>query len=273
MPALSRDALRWVGTIGGGISGEKGGGARATGAQCGRPRELLRGRTAHGGEARAENGERVKERLRVLIVDDHPIVRRGLRAMLEGEPWVEEVAEAATVAEAIKEAAIRQVHVVAMDVALPDGDGIDATRSIVRAHPETMVLVLTMADDEDIVVRAFEAGAHGYLLKDTDPETVIDSLRTVAAGGVVLGPRIGVAIITAGQRQPAQLPPPLDKLTPREYEMLTRLATGESNARIARHLSLSEKTVRNQLSRVFSKLEVTDRVQAALLARDMGVAE
>lgn len=215
----------------------------------------------------------MKERLRVLIVDDHPIVRRGLRAMLEGESWVERVAEAATVAEAVKEAVTQQVHVVAMDVALPDGDGIEATRRIKRARPEVMVLVLTMADDEDVVVRAFEAGARGYLLKDTDPETVIDSLRTVSAGGVVLGPRIGVAIIMAGQRQPARRPPPLDQLTEREYEMLTLLATGESNVRIARHLGLSEKTVRNQLSKVFSKLGVADRVQAALLARDMGVAE
>jgi len=215
----------------------------------------------------------VKKRLRVLIVDDHPIVRRGLRAMLEGEPWVEQVAEAATVAEAIKEAVTQQVHVVAMDVALPDGDGIDATRRIMRARPDARILVLTMADDEDVVVRAFEAGAYGYLLKDTDPETVIDSLRTVAAGGVVLGPRIGVAIITAGQRQPAGRPPPLDQLTEREYEILTLLAAGESNARIARRIGLSEKTVRNQLSKVFSKLEVADRVQAALLARDMGVAE
>lgn len=215
----------------------------------------------------------MKERLRVLIVDDHPVVRRGLRTMLEGEPWVEEVAEAATVAEAVKEAVTQQVHVVAMDVALPDGDGIDATRRIVRARPDARVLVLTMADDEDIVARAFDAGARGYLLKDTDPETVIDSLRTVAGGGVVLGPRIGLAVITAVQRQPARLPAPLDQLTPREYEILTLLAAGESNARIARQVGVTEKTVRNQLTNVFSKLEVADRVQAALLARRMGIGE
>ncbi len=214
----------------------------------------------------------MKERLRVLIVDDHPVVRRGLRTMLEGEPWVEAVAEAATVADAVKEAVTQQVHVVAMDVTLPDGDGIDATRRIVRARPDARVLVLTMSDDEDIVARAFDAGARGYLLKDTDPETVIDSLRTVAAGGVVLGPRIGLAVFGTGQRQPARLPP-LDQLTQREYEILTLLATGESNARIARQVGVTEKTVRNQLTNVFSKLEVADRVQAALLARSMGVAE
>jgi two-component system nitrate/nitrite response regulator NarL len=215
----------------------------------------------------------VKERLRVLIVDDHPVVRRGLRTMLEGESWVTQVAEAATVAEAIKEAVTQQVHVVAMDVTLPDGDGVEATRRILRARPEVKVLVLTMSDDEDIVARAIDAGARGYLLKDTDPETVIDSLRTVAAGGVVLGPRIGLAAITAAQRQPARLAPPLDQLTPREYEILTLLAAGETNARIARRLGVTEKTVRNQLTNVFSKLDVADRVQAALLARKLGVAE
>lgn len=215
----------------------------------------------------------MKERLRVLIVDDHPVVRRGLRTMLEGEPWVAEVAEAATVAEAIKEAVTRQVHVVAMDVTLPDGDGVDATRRILRARPDVRVLVLTMTDDEDIVARAINGGARGYLLKDTDPETVIDSLRTVAAGGMVLGPRIRLAGLTAGQHQSARIPPPLDQLTPREYEILTLLAAGESNARIARRLGVTEKTVRNQLTSVFSKLEVADRVQAALLARRMGLAE
>ncbi|HEU0090269.1 MAG TPA: response regulator transcription factor [Pseudonocardiaceae bacterium] len=215
----------------------------------------------------------MKERLHVLIVDDHPVVRRGLRTMLEGESWVEQVTEAATVAEAIKEAVRQQVQVVAMDVGLPDGDGIDATRRILRARPEVKVLVLTMTDDEDIVARALDAGARGYLLKDTDPETVIDSLRTVAAGSLVLGPRIGMAVIMAGHRQPARLPAPLDQLTPREYEILTLLAAGESNARIARRLGVTEKTVRNQLTNVFSKLGVADRVQAALLARKMGVAE
>lgn len=215
----------------------------------------------------------MKERLRLLIVDDHPVVRRGLCTMLEGEAWVEEVVEAATVADAVKEAVTRHVHVVAMDVALPDGDGIDATRRIVRACPEARVLVLTMADDADIVARAFDAGARGYLLKDTDPEMVIDALRTVAAGGVVLGPRIGLEILKAAQAGPARLQPPLDQLTPREYEILTLLATGESNARIARRLGVTEKTVRNQLTNVFSKLEVADRVQAALLARRLGLTE
>jgi DNA-binding NarL/FixJ family response regulator len=214
----------------------------------------------------------VVEDRRVLIVDDHPVVRRGLRAMLEGEPWVAEVTEAATVADAVREAISRRVHVIAMDVALPDGDGVDATRRILRGHPDAKVLMLTMTDDEDMVERALRAGASGYLLKDTDPDTVVDALRTVAGGGVVLGPRIGPTMLTALRRAPADLPPPFDQLTARERDILGRLAVGDSNALIARHLGVSEKTVRNQLSVVFAKLGVADRVHAALLARDAGIA-
>ncbi len=206
---------------------------------------------------------------RVLIVDDHPVVRRGLRTMLEGERWVDEVVEAATVAEAVRAAVSRQVHVVAMDVALPDGDGIEATRRILQSRPEVRILVLTMTNDPDLVTRALRAGARGYVLKDTDPDLVVDALRTVASDGVVLGPGIGPALLAADAANGP--PPPFDQLTPREREILARLAAGDSNARMARHLGLSEKTVRNQLSLMFAKLGVADRVQAALLARDAGI--
>ncbi|MFY1627291.1 response regulator [Micromonospora sp. WMMD723] len=209
--------------------------------------------------------------VRVLIVDDHPVVRRGLRTMLEGEPWVDGVLEAATCAEAIGIASTEPVGVVAMDVALPDGDGVEATRRIVQGRPETRVLMVTMTDDEDVVGRALRAGARGYVLKDTDPDVIVDALRTVAGGGLVLGPRVGPQVLTSLRRQPVELPPPFDRLTPRERDILRRLAGGDTNARIARHFGLSEKTVRNQLSAVFAKLGVADRVQAALLARDAGL--
>ncbi|SFF37125.1 DNA-binding response regulator, NarL/FixJ family, contains REC and HTH domains [Actinoplanes philippinensis] len=208
---------------------------------------------------------------RVLVVDDHPVVRRGLRAMLEGEPWVATVTEAATVAEAVREAAVHPVHVVAMDVVLPDGDGIDAAGRILRAAPGTRMLILTMDDDESVVERALRAGAHGFLLKDTDPEVVVDSLRTVAAGGVVLGPRTAGALLTGLRTAPARIPAPFDRLSEREREVVVRLTAGDSNAQIARRLGLSEKTVRNQLSAIFAKLGVTDRVRVALLARDAGL--
>ncbi|MFC7545691.1 response regulator [Plantactinospora sp. GCM10030261] len=207
----------------------------------------------------------------VLVVDDHPVVRRGLRTMLAGEPWVGCVSEAATVAEAVRAVTTRPVDVVVMDVALPDGDGVAATRQVLRARPDATVLMLTMADDDEVVTRALRAGARGYLLKETDPDLILDAVRTVAAGGVVLGPRIGPALLADAPGSAGRLPPPFDQLTAREREMLVRLAAGESNARIARHLGVSEKTVRNQLSTVFGKLRVGDRVQAALLARDAGL--
>ncbi|WP_229399996.1 response regulator [Micromonospora okii] len=213
----------------------------------------------------------MSERTRVLIVDDHPVVRRGLRMMLEGESWVEAIVEAATCAEAVSLAVTEAVGVVAMDVALPDGDGVEATGRILRARPEIRVLMLTMADDEDVVNRSLRTGARGYVLKDTDPDVIVDALRTVAGGGLVLGPRVGPQLLTSLQRQPAELPAPFNLLTPRERDILRHLATGETNARIARRFGLSEKTVRNQLSTVFAKLGVSDRVQAALLARDAGL--
>ena len=211
------------------------------------------------------------EPIRVLIVDDHPVVRRGLRVMLEGEPWVRDVTEAASVEEAVREAVTCQADVIAMDVVLPDGDGVDATRRILEACPDAAVLMLTMADDDEIVARALSAGARGFLLKDTDPDMVLDALRTVASGGVVLGPKVGPTVLTALRRAPAVLPPPFDRLTARELEIVNRLAVGDSNAQIARQLNVSEKTIRNQMSAVFHKLNVSDRVQAALLARDAGI--
>lgn len=184
----------------------------------------------------------------MLIVDDHPIVRRGLRALLLSEDWVLDVTEAATVADGVMAAVTDEVDLVAMDVALPDGDGIEATRRILRARPEVAVLILTMSEDDDDVSRALGAGARGFLLKDTDPETVVDALRAVAGGGLVLGPRIRPDLVTQGRRSSATVPAPFDRLTDREREIVGRLALGESNARIARHLGLSEKTIRNQLS-------------------------
>jgi DNA-binding NarL/FixJ family response regulator len=155
-----------------------------------------------------------------------------------------------------------------MDVRLPDGDGVEATRRILLAHPQTRVLMLSMTGDDDVVTRALQAGARGYVLKDQDPDELVTALRTVASGGVVLGPSIGPRLLTDLRRGPAALPPPFDQLTMREREIVARLAAGDNNARIARRLGLNEKTVRNYLSVIFAKLGVTDRVQAALLVRD-----
>jgi two-component system, NarL family, nitrate/nitrite response regulator NarL len=208
---------------------------------------------------------------RVLVVDDHPIVRRGLRTLLAAESWVDSVVEAATMAEAVARAVEHRITVAAMDVALPDGDGIEATRRILRARPGTNVLMLSMTDDEEVVIRALRAGAHGYVRKDIPPEQLCDALRTVAFGGVVLGPEIGTGVLATLRRPAATLPSPFDRLSAREREILAHLAAGESNASIARRLGISEKTVRNQVSAVFTKLGVPDRIKAALLVRDAGV--
>jgi two-component system, NarL family, nitrate/nitrite response regulator NarL len=162
------------------------------------------------------------DQIRVLIVDDHPVVRRGLRAMLQDEAWVADIAEAESVAGSVREAITQRSQVVAMDLVLPDGDGIDATKRILQAVPDAKVLMLTLTDDEETVTRALCAGARGYLLKDTDPDTVVDALRTVASGGTVLGPRVTVELTAAGQRA-APLAPPFDQLTDREREVLVQL--------------------------------------------------
>jgi DNA-binding NarL/FixJ family response regulator len=215
----------------------------------------------------------MKDHRRVLVVDDHPVVLRGLRAMLEGESWVDEVFEATTAADAVKEAVTQRVHMVVMDVRFPDGDGdgIDATARIVRALPDVVVLIMTMDGDQDTVVRAMEAGAHGFVLKDLDPEDLMSSLRAIAGGSVVIGPNVEYSMINGGRRRSADLPAPLDQLTPRELETLTLLAASETTTRIARRLGVTEKTVRNQLSAIFTKLGVHDRVQAALLAQRLGL--
>lgn len=210
-------------------------------------------------------------RCRVLIVDDHPVVRRGLRAMLEDEEWVESVAEASNVEQAVRGAVSHKAQVVAMDINLPDGDGIEATRRIVTLCPGVRVLIVTLYDDKDKVARALKAGARGYVLKDTEPDTIVDALRTVADGGVVLGPKVGPEVLATLQAGPADLPPPFDKLTPQERKILAGLVRGASNAEIGRSLGLHEKTVRNYLTGVFEKLGVDSRVQAALRARDAGI--
>jgi DNA-binding NarL/FixJ family response regulator len=202
---------------------------------------------------------------RVLVVDDHPVVRRGLRALLEAEPWVAAVTEAASAAEAARAAA--DADLVVMDVGLPDGSGVAVTRRLVRSRPGLPVLVLTVDDDARTVAAALAAGARGFVLKDSDPDLVLDALRTLRGGGLVLGPR--VRAVEPARTSP---PPPLDRLTDRERTVLAELAAGESNARIARRLGLSEKTVRNGLSAMFVKLGVRDRIGAILLARDAGIA-
>ena len=191
--------------------------------------------------------------------------------MLDGEPWVAEVLEAATASEALRQAVTQSVDVIAMDLVLPDGDGIEATRRILAARPACRIVMLTMSDDEDVVINALRAGAAGFVVKDDDPDVVIDALRTAGNGGVVLGPSVTASVLS-GVGRAKELPAPFDRLTPREREIVGHLLSGEANAEIARHLNVSEKTIRNQLTAVFAKIGVADRTQAVLRARDVGMA-
>jgi DNA-binding NarL/FixJ family response regulator len=202
-------------------------------------------------------------RLSVLLVDDHPVVRSGLRALLATVPDVEVVGEAADGAAAVELARDCRPDVVLMDLGLPVLDGIAATRQIVEIVPGTAVLVLTMHEDPDTVGAALRAGASGYLLKGVDQATLLDALHVVAAGGRALGARAESAP-DDGWRTPAEL-------TPRERDVLTLIAQGLSNTEITERLVLSPKTVRNHVSNIYLKLGVPDRARAIVHARRSGL--
>jgi DNA-binding NarL/FixJ family response regulator len=205
----------------------------------------------------------------VLIVDDHPLVRHGLSALLAHESWVGRVYEASTAGEALELAVTHRPGVAVVDLRLPDYDGVELVRRLRRSAPECLVLVLTMTRDESAVRSCLDAGASGYVLKETAPQAVVHAIRTVSDGGLVLGPQVRAR--AAAPRPAADLPPPLDRLAPRDVRLLTLLAEGQRNGQIAHALGISEKTVRNRLSGILVLLGVADRVQAALLARDKGL--
>ncbi|MFF0379954.1 response regulator [Actinoplanes missouriensis] len=210
-------------------------------------------------------------RYEVLVVDDHPVFRRGLTTLLSYTDWVSAVHEATTGAEALQAVTGTAVDVVALDLRLPDIGGLEVARQMLRIRPEVRIVVLTMADDDETVRGALRSGVHGYLLKEQDPDQVLAALRSAAAGGFTLGPRIGAAVLHGIDSPARTLPPPLDTLTPRELELMAHLAAGHDNAYIARRLGIADKTVRNQMSDLFLKIGVPDRVRAALLAREAGI--
>jgi two-component system nitrate/nitrite response regulator NarL len=207
--------------------------------------------------------------LTILVVDDHPVVRRGLTSMLDQEPWVSRVVEAATVREGERVAVAEKPGLAVVDLGLPDGSGLDLIRRIRQSVRGCAVLVLTMTRDDTLVRTCLAAGASGYLLKDTAPSAVVNALRTVADGGLVLGPQVSADAASAGPRD--ALPAPLNRLPPRDLRLLALVAAGYTNAEIAGKLGLAEKTVRNRFTGVLAVLGVADRVQAVLLARDKGL--
>lgn len=201
--------------------------------------------------------------LRVLLVDDHPVVRSGLRALLSTLPDVEVAGEAADGAVAVELAVALQPDVVLMDLGLPVLDGVAATREVIARAPGVAVLVLTMHEDTSTVGAALRAGARGYLLKGVDQDTLLAALRDVASGATVVGAAVEPAV-PAPWRSP-------EELTPRERDVLALVAQGLSNAEITERLVLSPKTVRNHVSNIYLKLGVPDRARAIVHARRHGL--
>jgi DNA-binding NarL/FixJ family response regulator len=208
--------------------------------------------------------------IRVLLVDDHAVVRGGLAALLATTDDIEVAGEAADGAEAVRLCAELRPDVVLMDLSMPGADGVEATSRITAAQPDVHILVLTSFSEQSWIVDALEAGAEGYLLKHSEPETILAGIREVMAGGSPLDPKAARQLL-ASRRGPAASPPGTDTpLTAREAEVLAMVTDGYPNKAIARRLGISERTVKAHLTSIFHRLGVTDRTQAALWAQRTG---
>ncbi|MGE0599689.1 MAG: response regulator [Dehalococcoidia bacterium] len=211
--------------------------------------------------------------MRVVVVDDHPVVRTGLKAVFSTTAGIDQVGEGASGAEAVDLAERLLPDVLVMDVNMPGMDGIEATRQVVAKSPSVAVLVLTMHDDDDTVFAAMRAGARGYLLKGAEQEEVTRAILSVANGDAIFGPAIADRVLkffSVPDRPQAQVFP---DLTSRELEVLGFVAGGMSNAAIARELVLSQKTVANHVSNILNKLQAADRAEAIVRARRAGLGD
>lgn len=211
--------------------------------------------------------------IRVLVVDDQALVRAGFRMILEAEPDVEVVGEAADGVEAVSAAQLHQPDVVLMDVRMPNMDGIAAARRILECGGTPRVVMLTTFDMDEYVYEALRAGASGFLLKDVPPERLVAGIRAVASGEALLAPSVTRRLIeNYVKRQPARaLPSSIEELTAREREVLQLMAHGLSNAEIAESLVVSETTVKTHVGHILDKLELRDRVQAVVFAYECGL--
>ncbi|GLY05618.1 response regulator transcription factor [Actinoplanes sp. NBRC 101535] len=203
--------------------------------------------------------------IRVLLVDDHPVVRMGLRGMLDAEPDLTVIGEASSGAEGAAMALAERPDIVLMDLRMPGGDGVEATGRILAADRNIRVMVLTTYESDRDILRAIEAGASGYLLKDASPSELADAVRAAARGETVLAPSVASTLI----RQVRSPAPPA--LSARETEVLRLVAAGSTNADIGRQLFISEATVKTHLLRVFNKLDVADRTAAVTTAMRHGL--
>jgi DNA-binding NarL/FixJ family response regulator len=212
----------------------------------------------------------VSEPLSVLLADDHPMFREGVRFALGREPDLHVVGEAANGVEALRLAEQLDPDVVVMDLAMPELGGLEATRRLVERGARARVLVLTMSEDDESVFAAVRAGAGGYLVKGADPDQVVSAIRAVARGHAVFGPHLAARMLSFfAEPRPARPDLP-EGLSAREREVLELLADGLSNAEIGRALFISPITVRNHVSNIFAKLQVTNRRQAMLRVRERG---
>ena len=211
------------------------------------------------------------DRIRVLIADDHPVFRDGLHALVDAAPDLEFVGEATTGIEAVDLAASGRPAVILMDLRMPDLSGIEATRRILEADPTVGILIVTMSEDDESLFAAMRAGARGYIPKDAERGEILSAIRAAAVGEAVFGASIArrVAEFFAAPRSPAAEPFP--DLTERENEILELIAQGRSNGDIAGRLGITSKTVRNHVANVFNKLQVADRSQAIVRAREAGL--
>jgi DNA-binding NarL/FixJ family response regulator len=214
------------------------------------------------------------ETIRVLIADDHSHFREGLKALLVSAPDLEVVGEAGDGGEAVSLAADLQPDIILMDLGMPVVGGIAATRRILRTSPHIAILVVSMFEDDDSVFAALQAGARGYLLKGALKAEILRSIRAVSSGEAIFGPAIARRLMQYfSNPHPAAPPDAFPELTEREHEILELIARHETNPEIAKRLHLSQKTVRNHVSNIFTKLQVADRAQAIIRAREAGLGK
>ena len=210
--------------------------------------------------------------IRVLIVDDHAVVREGLRTFLQLQDGIDVVGEAADGEQAVQQAAALAPDVVLMDLVMPRLDGVNAMRTLRAQAPASRVIVLTSFLDDERLMPAIEAGAAGYLLKDVEPSELARAVRTAHAGEAVIDPTVAGRLLRTLAQSPRPTTGDGETLTRREREVLELIAAGRSNKRIARELGIAEKTVKTHVGHVLAKLGVADRTQAALLAVQRGLA-
>jgi DNA-binding NarL/FixJ family response regulator len=216
----------------------------------------------------------VDRNIRIVVADDHAVFREGLRAVLSSEPDMEVVGEAATGEEVLKRADELEPDVILMDIQMPEINGIEATRRLQSAKQGIGIVVLTMFEDDDSVFSAMRAGARGYVLKGADPSEILRVVRAVAEGEAYFGPEIARRLSGFFSTPRVASPEyPLPELTARERDILNLIARGHSNATIAARLFVSPNTVRNHITHIFAKLQVADRAQAVVRAREAGLGQ